>query len=108
MCSRRHAEGADRHVPQRAQRARDDAGLGALISGNTASSNGNAGQGYGIYVANTYPQAGHVSAAATITGNTVNFNIGYGIYAQVPMVDGGKNVAKGNSQLVQCVSVACG
>lgn len=83
-------------------------GPGALISGNTASSNGNAGQGYGIYVANTYPQAGHVSAASTITGNTVNFNIGYGIYAQVPMVDGGKNVAKGNSQLVQCVSVACG
>jgi nitrous oxidase accessory protein NosD len=47
------------------------------------------------------------SPPATVTGNTANFNGGYGINATSPKIDGGTNTAKGNTNPQQCRGVVC-
>jgi large repetitive protein len=70
-------------------------GLGNLIEGNTTNGNG----GGGIVVA---------KAEHTIRGNAAYNNQSWGILAAAGNVDGGDNVASGNSEAEQCSGVVCG
>lgn len=70
-------------------------GGGEVISGDVA--NGNTLNGI------------NVSAAplATLTGNTADYNGAFGIRGVAPVIDGGKNAAKGNVTAVQCLDIVC-
>jgi parallel beta-helix repeat protein len=70
------------------------AGSGNVLDRNTA--NGNSGGG--IYVAKT----GHA-----VTANRAEANSGWGIYAAPGTVDGGANLAGGNSEPRQCFKIEC-
>ena len=43
----------------------------------------------------------------TLTGNTANFNDGWGIFAEPGTIDGGGNKAVGNAEPAQCSGVVC-
>jgi hypothetical protein len=68
---------------------------GTRVVANLAQFNGG---GDGILVDN--PQT-------TITGNTANDNLDYGIEAVAGVTDGGGNTASGNGNPAQCLNVAC-
>jgi len=42
-----------------------------------------------------------------VTANRANYNIEYGIYAGLPVTDGGHNRARGNGASPQCLNVVC-
>jgi parallel beta-helix repeat protein len=69
------------------------AAQGNLIEQNSASSNG----GDGIFAA-----SGH-----TLTANFATFNDGWGIFAESGAIDGGGNIAAGNSEPQQCSGIVC-
>jgi hypothetical protein len=65
----------------------------------TNIANGNGADG--IFV-NAFGEVQH-----TVTGNTANYNGGYGINAISPVFDGGTNKATGNAQQAQCRGLVC-
>jgi parallel beta-helix repeat protein len=69
-------------------------GLGNLIEKNTASQNG----GGGIHIG---------KGGSLVRHNITNNNRGWGIYAGDTSVDGGGNLATGNSEPGQCFNVIC-
>jgi CSLREA domain-containing protein len=94
--------------------------LGNVIVRNTVRSNA----GDGIYIADPAPsgQGNRIeyntvsnnssgifvnAAAHTITGNVVESNDGWGIYAVQGNIDGGGNLAAGNAEPAQCYTIVC-
>jgi parallel beta-helix repeat protein len=73
----------------------DAASSGTLLVRNRAHRNANDD---GIEVANP---------VATVTRNTANNNVDYGIEAVVGVTDGGGNTASGNGNAAQCANVVC-
>jgi parallel beta-helix repeat protein len=67
---------------------------GTLVAGNLAERNGDDG----IHVDN--PET-------TITANSANLNLDYGIEAVAGVTDGGGNTASGNGNPAQCLNVVC-
>jgi parallel beta-helix repeat protein len=68
---------------------------GTLVAANLADRNGG---GDGILVDNP---------RTTITANSANLNLDYGIEAVAGVTDGGGNTASGNGNPAQCLNVAC-
>ena len=73
------------------------AAAGNLLSGNTASRNGNSG---GIVVDGSAP-------GNRLRRNTANTNAGHGITAVGGTIDAGGNHARGNRRAPQCVGIVC-
>jgi parallel beta-helix repeat protein len=73
----------------------DATSSGTLLVRNRAHRNANDD---GIEVANP---------VATVTRNTANNNVDYGIEAVVGVTDGGGNTASGNGNAAQCLNVVC-
>jgi parallel beta-helix repeat protein len=67
---------------------------GNRLEGNTADRN----DGDGIHIAAT---------ATTLTRNTADDNMAYGVEAVPGVIDGGGNTANGNRNALQCVNVFC-
>lgn len=81
-------------------------GTPAQLVGNVANGNGAPGgdSGYGFLI----ETPNNAYSNATLTGNTASNNNGFGISSVLPVVDGGKNLAKGNRRAEQCEGVVCG
>lgn len=78
---------------------------GVDISANTVQHNGSAPGSFTDPAGNPLT-AGIWANRSTITGNTANYNAGYGIEAYA-VTDGGSNVARGNGNPAQCLGVVC-
>jgi parallel beta-helix repeat protein len=69
--------------------------IDTLVSGNTVAAN--SGDGIDVRAPGT-----------TITENTANDNLRFGVRAVPGVIDGGGNTARGNGNSIQCLNVACG
>jgi parallel beta-helix repeat protein len=72
----------------------DHGGIGNTVEGNAARGNG----GDGINV---------IGAGTVVRYNLARNNQGWGIYAEQGVIDGGRNGASGNSELLQCHLIIC-
>jgi parallel beta-helix repeat protein len=72
----------------------DHGAIGNTVEGNAARGNG----GDGIHV---------ISAGTVVRYNLAKNNQGWGIYAEPGVIDGGRNGASGNTELLQCHLIIC-
>jgi parallel beta-helix repeat protein len=72
----------------------DHGAIGNTVEGNAARGNG----GDGINV---------ISAGTVVRYNLARNNQGWGIYAEPGVIDGGRNGASGNTEMLQCHLIIC-